>query len=77
MGSSELAGLPLIHPANVASNEAWAQTQSDAAANAEFGHRYGEAYELVIVKSPCSEHFQPVFTHFPQLKEYGTRNLFS
>lgn len=76
MGSSEAAGLPLIHPEDSPDTDAWKYIQPHAAAGIQFRHRYADAYELVIVRGHDPEHIQPVFAHFPELTEYETRDLF-
>lgn len=75
MGSSEKGGLPLIQLADTKDDGRYIKTHP--AINAEFRHRFDDLHELVIVKTKESEQYQPVFTHFPQLTEYETRDLFS
>ncbi|KAJ5272905.1 NRPS-like enzyme [Penicillium angulare] len=77
MGSSEKAGLPLIQPEGSHSKDDWMYIQVHPAVHAEFRHRFEDLHELVIVKNQDSERSQPVFTHFPGLDEYETRDLFS
>jgi acyl-coenzyme A synthetase/AMP-(fatty) acid ligase len=45
--------------------------------NTEYRHDYGDFYEMVIVRSPENEEYQPVFLHFPDRGEYETRDLLS
>lgn len=77
MGSSENAALPLIQPVDDQSNDDWRYIQVHERANAEFRHRFEDIHELVFVKDENFERNQPVFSHFPQLTEYETRDLFS
>jgi thioester reductase-like protein len=77
IGSSECAMFPLIREERESNSVDWSYIQVHPASNVEFRHRFGDFYELVIVRKPENEHFQPIFTHFPDLQEYETRDLFS
>ncbi|KAF7133671.1 hypothetical protein CNMCM5793_004969 [Aspergillus hiratsukae] len=76
-GSSETSALALIHAPNDNDKRSWNYIQVHPTINAEFRHEYGDLHEMVIVRSPEKEEYQPVFLHFPDQKEYGTRDLLS
>ena len=77
MGSSECATFPLLRAENDRTSQTWNYIQVHPSVQAEFRHRFEDLYELVVVKKPDFELYQPVFLHFPELKEYETRDLFS
>lgn len=77
MGSSECAMFPLIRPEGDFRFNEWSYISVHSVANGEFRHRFNDLYELVIVRAPENEKFQAIFTHFPQLQEYETRDLFA
>ncbi|EED17424.1 NRPS-like enzyme, putative [Talaromyces stipitatus ATCC 10500] len=77
-GSSEVSLLSQIHsPDRDLKRKNWSYIQLHPTLNVEYRHHYGDLYEMVIVRSPSNEEFQPVFLHFPELKEYETRDLLS
>ncbi|KAH8703109.1 putative AMP dependent ligase/synthetase [Talaromyces proteolyticus] len=79
-GSSEMSLLSQIHSFEGSSSrlrDDWAYIHLHPTLNAEYRHHYGDLYEMVIVKSPESEEFQPIFLHFPDREEYETRDLLS
>lgn len=77
MGSSECAMFPLIRPEGHFRFNEWSYISIHSVANGEFRHRFNDLYELVIVRTPENEKFQAIFTHFPELQEYETRDLFA
>ncbi|KAH7411425.1 putative NRPS-like enzyme [Cadophora sp. MPI-SDFR-AT-0126] len=77
MGSSECAMFPLIRNQTESGDVDWSYIQVHPASNPEFRHRFGDLHELVIVRAPENEKYQAIFTHFPDLQEYETRDLFS
>ncbi|GAM37529.1 hypothetical protein TCE0_024f07522 [Talaromyces pinophilus] len=80
LGSSECSAFPqLIHvtPDGKEFTETWKYVYIHPAARAEFRHRLDDQYEMVIVKSATHHEAQPVFTVFPELTEYETRDLFT
>ncbi|PVH73918.1 putative AMP dependent ligase/synthetase [Cadophora sp. DSE1049] len=77
MGSSECAMFPLIRNQTESGDVDWSYIQVHPASNPEFRHRFGDLHELVIVRKRENEKYQAIFTHFPHLQEYETRDLFS
>ncbi|EED15544.1 NRPS-like enzyme, putative [Talaromyces stipitatus ATCC 10500] len=80
LGSSECSAFPqLIQTTSDGKEftETWKYVSIHPAAGAEFRHRLDDQYELVIVKSATTHEAQPVFTVFPKLTEYETRDLFT
>lgn len=77
IGSSECAMFPLIRNESESGNVDWSYIQIHPVSNPEFQHRFGDLHELVIVRHPECEKYQAIFTHFPDLQEYKTRDLFS
>lgn len=77
IGSSECAMFPLIRNETELGDIDWSYIQIHPASNGEFRHRFGDLHELVIVRRPENEKYQAIFTHFPDLQEYETRDLFS
>lgn len=77
LGSSEAAGLPLVYPQGGSGFDVCTYVQPHPAANIEFRHRYGDSYEMVIIRSRETEDYQPVFAQFPDLGEFETRDLFT
>ncbi|KAG4420085.1 hypothetical protein IFR04_006744 [Cadophora malorum] len=76
MGSSECAMFPLIRNKTEGDVD-WSYIQIHPASNTELRHRFGDLHELVVVRKPENEKYQAIFTHFPHLQEYETRDLFS
>lgn len=68
---------PLIRNESESGNVDWSYIQIHPVSNPEFQHRFGDLHELVIVRHPECEKYQAIFTHFPDLQEYKTRDLFS
>lgn len=77
LGSSETATFPLIRPQDDETCQDWNWVHISPKVHPEFRHRYDDLFELVLVKNSGSEAHQPVFTHFPDLQEYETRDLYS
>jgi hypothetical protein len=80
LGSSECGSFPLLKtPEHTTSSENWEYVQIDPCAGAEFQYRFGDLYELVIIRHKNDavdlERFQPVFCHF-DIPYYETRDLF-
>jgi aryl carrier-like protein len=77
LGSSETATFPLIRPQDDETCQNWNWVHINPKVHPEFRHRYDDLFELVLVRDSGSEANQPVFTHFPDLQEYETRDLYS
>jgi acyl-coenzyme A synthetase/AMP-(fatty) acid ligase len=76
-GSTEASLLTQIRSWDNDNKENWSYIQIHPAINAEFRHHHGDLYEMAIVRSSENEEYQPVFLHFPNQKEYETRDLLS
>lgn len=76
-GSSETSLLTQIRSSDNDNKETWSYVHIHPTVNAEFRHHYGDLHEMVIVRSSENEEYQPVFLHFPDRKEYETRDLLS
>ncbi|KAH8819282.1 putative NRPS-like enzyme [Xylogone sp. PMI_703] len=76
-GSTETSVLAQIHSPNRDAKKDWAYIQLHPMINAELRYQYDDLYEMVIVKHTGSTGVQPVFLHFPENNEYGTRDLLS
>ena len=57
LGSSEAAGLPLVYPQGGSGFDVCTYVQPHPAANIEFRHRYGDSYEMVIIRSRETEDY--------------------
>ncbi|KAF2811621.1 putative NRPS-like enzyme [Mytilinidion resinicola] len=77
MGSSECATFPLLRQGQDEDGHDWNYIQVHPTVQAEFRHRFEDLHELVVVRTLENESYQPVFLHFPDLKEYETRDLFT
>ncbi|KAF3912517.1 hypothetical protein ABW20_dc0107465 [Dactylellina cionopaga] len=77
MGQSESAMFPLLRPTANYAPEDWSYIQLNPICQGEFRHRFDDLHELVIVRRPEYEKYQPIFDLFPELQEYETRDLFA
>ncbi|PLB43654.1 NRPS-like enzyme [Aspergillus steynii IBT 23096] len=76
-GASEMGLLNLVHSDTYRDRlKDWRYMHFHPALGAEFRHVTGDEYELVFVRSPEREPHQMMFTLFPELQEYHTRDLF-
>lgn len=75
IGSSECGPFVLLRPSQETSLEDWNYMQIHPALNLEFQRKIGDLHELVQIRGP--EYLQPIFTHFPELQKYETRDLFT
>lgn len=75
-GTTEGASLPLIRPKGELSGEDWKYLNIHPDAGVEFRHYTEDKYELLIVRHQRFEKHQQMFKTFPNLEEYGTRDLF-
>lgn len=76
LGSSESGPLPTMYPDGFDFKSDWSYIQMHPAVGAKFEMQASHDYELVLKRSPESERYQTVFTIFPELKEYRTKDLF-
>lgn len=74
LGSSECAAFPLLLEEGVDRAQNWNYVHIHPEANVKFRPQYGEYLEMVQVRG--NEKYQPVFCHFDDLQEYGTKDLF-
>ncbi|KAF2491843.1 putative NRPS-like enzyme [Lophium mytilinum] len=77
MVSSECATFPLVKRGHDEDGHDWNYIQVHPSVQAEFRHRFEDLHELIVVRTSENESYQPVFLHFPDLKEYETRDLFT
>ena len=73
MGSTELGFLPTaLNP-----RDDWGGYTFAPFVGAEFRHYADDFYEMVVVRKPELEFFQPVFFSFPDLQEFPTKDLYT
>ncbi|KAF9894429.1 hypothetical protein FE257_007932 [Aspergillus nanangensis] len=77
LGSSECGAIPLTRPRNDDTSTDWNFICVHPFAGVEFQPRIDNMYEMVVIKRPEYECYQPVFTLFPDLSEYHTNDLFT
>ena len=73
IGSTETSILPV----HMLGNEYWQYFRFLPCLGLDFRHHWGNLYEMVVVRQPELEQFQSVFTIFPDLQEYSTKDLYS
>ena len=77
LGSSECASLPLVHALEAYDNaEDWQYVQPNPLLGLDMRHQYDDLHELVVTRRSDAESYLPVFTHFPDAKEFATKDLF-
>lgn len=77
LGSSEAGPISLIHHTDGYNNaEDWVYMHFNPALRSEMRRLHDDFHELVLVRDKDTESFQPVFTLFPAIKEFCTRDLF-
>ena len=74
IGATEFAIFPHLM---VEESEDWEYSAIDPCYNVEFCLHVDNMYEAVIVRSKDCEMYQPVWSIFPDLHEYHTRDLYS
>ena len=74
-GSTEGASLALVRPKRLSIAE-WKFLAIHPDARVEFRYYVEDIFELFIVKQPGLETHQQIFTTFPNLPEFPTRDLF-
>lgn len=75
-GSTEGASLGLIHKDSELNGEEWKYLSFHPSAGTEFRHYAEGMHELYIVRNLELEAHQQIFTAFPDLHEFRTRDLF-
>ncbi|KAK7427361.1 hypothetical protein QQZ08_006130 [Neonectria magnoliae] len=73
MGMTEVGWLPCVET----DPEDWYYIHVHPDAGYQFQDRGGGLYELVAVRNPELERWQPIFSTFPDLQEYLFKDLFS
>ncbi|KAK7416594.1 hypothetical protein QQX98_005065 [Neonectria punicea] len=73
MGMTEVGWLPCVET----DLEDWYYVHVHPDAGYQFQDRGGGLYELVAVRNPELERWQPIFSTFPDLQEYPFKDLFS
>ena len=76
-GASELGETPLMIPAQEWPKSAWRYLQFHNCIGAEFRFHSENLYELIMKRGLTVVQYQPPFCLFPNLQEFGTRDLFS
>ncbi|KAL1988059.1 hypothetical protein VTN96DRAFT_1090 [Rasamsonia emersonii] len=78
LGSSETGPLPAVYRHGYDFERDWNYLQFHPAVGARFDPLPGDdVFELVFDRTPESEPYQPVFTTYPHLKEFRTKDLFT
>lgn len=72
MGSSEMNYLPTA----IVDREDWNYFKFSPKLGYQMRHHSGDLFELVFIRKPHLEHFQAVFSTFPNDQEYSTRDLY-
>jgi aryl carrier-like protein len=77
LGSSESGPLPTIYRQGYDFERDWNYLQIHPAVGAKFDQVSADVFELVFHRSPKSELHQTVFTLYPDLQMYRTKDLFT
>ncbi|KAL4934737.1 hypothetical protein BDV06DRAFT_229586, partial [Aspergillus oleicola] len=77
LGSSEAGGFPQLRFYNPSFSETTQYHYFNPIIQPQFRHHLDDLYELVILRSSEVPEVQPVFSMFPNLNEWETRDLFS
>jgi len=75
VGMTEAGVLPSIRPQEWPV-DGWSYFKYDPASMIEFEQRSENLYEAVIIRHPDPEQEQPIFKVFPELKKWGTKDLY-
>ncbi|KAJ5755575.1 NRPS-like enzyme [Penicillium manginii] len=75
-GATEIGLLPVLFSKAHRSPEDWKYMEIHHDMGIEFRHIEGSQHELVVMRHPEREKHQPTFAFFPELQEYGSRDLF-
>ncbi|TAQ90978.1 hypothetical protein B7494_g699 [Chlorociboria aeruginascens] len=77
LGSSETGAFPTMYRTGFDFKNDWNYLQVHPAFGAKFEIQRDHVYELVLHRSAHPQAIQTAFTHFPELKEYRTKDLFT
>ena len=77
LGSTESGPLPTMYRHGYDFERDWNYIQIHPAVGAKFDPQPGEVFELVYERSPRTDPHQTVFTFYPELTEFRTKDLFS
>ncbi|TGO66672.1 hypothetical protein BOTNAR_0056g00110 [Botryotinia narcissicola] len=77
IGSTESGVIPNIRPARQCLTKDWKYFHFNPHAGIDFRHQSDNQYEAAIIRDPVLEKWQPVFSVFPELDEWGTHDLYS
>ncbi|KAL8782766.1 MAG: hypothetical protein Q9195_009571 [Heterodermia aff. obscurata] len=75
-GATELGLTPNILALNGRHAKDWKYVQFHPDLGLSFRHTTDDLHELYVIHDPRKEDTQPTFTLFPELREYGSRDLF-
>jgi thioester reductase-like protein len=75
LGSSEAGVIPLMDAEN-ADPKDWSYMAFNPAHKFEMRHQHDDLFELVFVRDERPEYAQAVFSMFPDMQEYHTKDLF-
>ncbi|KAI2613578.1 acetyl-CoA synthetase-like protein [Hypoxylon fragiforme] len=76
LGSSETAGLPILHPDGFDTSDNWEYMSFHPQVGAVLEPRTDDSFELVLEKTASTLPYQPVFDRFPELEKFYTGDLF-
>ena len=77
LGASEMGAFPHLRPKGPYDPSIWKYFQFNHAVGIEFRQQSMDLYELVVVRDPKLEQYQPPFRLFPDIQEYNSHDLFS
>ncbi|MCJ1354060.1 MAG: hypothetical protein MMC33_004047 [Icmadophila ericetorum] len=77
LGSTESGPLPTMYQHGYDYERDWSYIQIHPTVGAKFDPQPGDVFELVYERSPSAEPHQTVFTFYPDLNEFRTKDLFS
>nr|AIT18914.1 chitinase [Hirsutella thompsonii] len=78
IGSSECGGFAqLIPDEREVVQDLWPYICIHPETNPVYRHFSHNLYELIVMRSPASEPYQPVFGLFPEIREFRTNDLFT
>lgn len=77
LASSEFANYVLLRSDVDQTSKDWNWIQPHPSLYVEFQHRFNDLYELVVIRNNTFDDHQPVFSLFPELQEYRTKDLFT
>lgn len=75
-GATEIGLLPVLFSKHNRNTEDWKYIEIHPEMGIEFRSMGQDQYDLVVVRHSEREKHQPTFAYFPELQEYGSRDLF-